>query len=259
MIENTHFSLTELVISLGFKNFNEDMIDQLLEATIEPDKINKELIAKDISNLLTVPIKWLINHTVRSKYLALLCITKAVDSYQRGNMNYIRLLGWGLHYIVDRATPHHSVTSNVNNVPILTGLGIFLGGLYGGLKKSGQGTREVLKGIAKGAIGGGALGGSAAVVGLAIDHNAFEIYCDNQWNNHATLIEKKYKKHKKIAKISENNQEATNQLSNLLDQLHEMANNLSVNWRTNFIGEVFADYMVKIASVMEIACKIVIR
>ena len=76
MKQSTHVQITKMVADVSLKKLDSNKISMLLEATIEPDKVNEELMMKDLAHLLTVPFKWLVNHTLRSKSLALLAYLK---------------------------------------------------------------------------------------------------------------------------------------------------------------------------------------
>ncbi len=147
-----HKGLAELVGKYSSIPMEDWALEELIKASIEPDEINKQKIAEDIINSLIIPIEWLVNHTIKAKSIAIRCIMEAYHAKSRNDASWLRYLGWATHYIADWGTPPHSPTSRSNLVPALAGAGAIIGGIIGGIEKSGSDLGEVLIGIAQGAF-----------------------------------------------------------------------------------------------------------
>lgn len=259
MKNKCHQELAKLVATSGLVKFNQDQISKLIQASIEPDETNKQRIMENIIDALTIPVEWLINHTVRAKALAIRCVWSAYESRRNDDPSWTHYLGWAFHYIADWGTPHHSPISKSNPVPAMTGLGAIIGGVLGGLSKEGKDLGEVLEGIAKGALIGAGLSGVAGIVGLVIEHNEFEIQCDARWDSNLNLIKKSFNKIKeqfiplnKIGLAFEN-------LERLLGNLRFECNNLRPDWIYKSSDIDYSNYMANIARIMSFACQIVVR
>lgn len=118
---------------------------------------------------------------------------------------------------------------------------------------------EVLLGIAKGALVGAGISGVAGLISLAIEHNEFEIYCDERWEKHANLIRDSFKAIRGDQQILKQLGQALELLEQMMDILRQKCNNLSANWIYSSNESEFAEYMVQIAIVMDFACQIIMR
>ena len=259
MKNKSHQELTKLVVTNDPSEFNTTIRLDLIKYSIEPDETNKQRIMENILNALTIPIEWLVNHTIRAKDLAIRCIWSAYEAKQNEDPNWVRYLGWALHYIADWSTPHHSPISRSNPVPAITGLGTLIGALLGGLAKSGEGLEEVLKGAAKGALIGGGISGVASIVGLAIEHNAFEIECDNRWDVNSNLTIQRFNKLKNNFIPSKEIGIAFESFEGLMEDLRYECNNLRSDWISVSSDGEYSDYLGNIALVMNFACQMVMR
>ncbi len=259
MKNKCHQELAKLVATSGLVKFNQDQVSKLIQASIEPDETNKQRIMENIIDALTIPVEWLVNHTIRAKDLAIRCVWSAYESRRKNDPSWTHYLGWAFHYIADWGTPQHSPISRSNPVPAMTGLGAIIGGVLGGLSKDGKELGEVLEGIAKGALIGAGISGVAGIVGLVIEHNEFEIRCDARWDNNLNLIKKNFNKIKeqfippnKIGLAFEN-------LEILLGNLRFECNNLQPDWIFKSSDIDYSNYMAVIARIMSFACQIVVR
>jgi len=257
--ELCHKTLAILVGTEGTIKISEENLKFLVKSSVEPDNINRELIANDILNVLIVPIEWLVDHGIKAKELAIRCIMEASNAFKKGDNIWPKYLGWAFHFIADWGTPHHAPFSRSNPIPSLMGAGLIIGGLLGGLSKAGQGLDEVLKGIAKGVAIGGGITGAAALVGLVIKHNEFEKFCDKHIEQLYDLTVQCFKKETKTYNRFNDISQALSIFNNEMDKLRYECNNLSSNWIFKCTGTDFAEYLAKIAYMMNMANTIVIN
>jgi len=253
--ENTHIGLVKIVGNLAIMDTHN--LQVLMESAIEPDQINKTLIAQDLINALVIPFDWLINHTIRAKQLAIKCITQAYHAYRENDPSWIRFAGWASHYIADWGTPHHSPVSKSNPVLALAGGGAFLGGLIGGLKNAEKGLKESLLGIMKGALVGAGVLGSAGLIILAISHSEFEKRCDLRWDNLENQINSRFLETRKDFIIPLSFIDRLTQFEIKMDELRRDCNNLDEYWIEKSSNEEFINYMLKIAHVIDFAFQII--
>lgn len=254
-----HQELAKLVATSGLVKFNQDQISKLIQASIEPDETNKQRIMENIIDALTIPVEWLVNHTIRAKDLAIRCIWSAYESRRENDPSWIHYLGWAFHYIADWGTQQHSPISKANPVPAMTGLGLIIGGIIGGLSKAGKGLGEVLEGVAKGLLVGGGISGVAGIIGLVIEHNEFEIQCDARWDRNLNLITKRFNKIKERSIPPNKIGLAFENFERLLDNLRFECNNLQKKWVIKSSDKDYSNYMAFIAGIMSFACQIVVR
>ncbi len=254
--DDSHKTLADIVGTFGSTPIYNDLLEVLIESSVEPDKINIELIANDFLNNLIVPVEWLINHGIRAKELAVRSIMEALNAYKIGDNAWAKYLGWSFHYIADWGTPHHAPFSKSNPIPTLMGAGLIIGGFFGGLSKSGQGLKEILKGIVKGVAIGGSITGAVALVDLAIEHNEFEKHCDLRIKDLLSLIIRIFKKQKKSLNFK-NLSNALQLFEDKMDGLRRECNDLAPDWIYESNDKTFANYMAKIAIIMDIASQIV--
>jgi hypothetical protein len=258
MKEISHQELVKLVLKNQLPEFNPDNLTIVLKSTIEPDLINKEKILTNLLENIDVPFKWLVNHTIQAKSIALQCVQKAYDARKAGSETWLRHLGWAFHFIVDWGTPYHSPNSKSNPIPLWTGIGAIIGGLLGGLADSERDSNNNSKGMAKGALIGGGITGLASGINLAVKHDHFEQECDNLWKIHGKLIESHYRVPKGDDNISEDFYQALEKLEAKLDILRKHANDLPPNWIDSCTGVEFSNYMIKIAKIMNFAYQIIV-
>jgi hypothetical protein len=258
MRNKCHQELAKLVAATNPTIFRDDTLQTLIQSSIEPDETNKQRIMENILDALTIPVEWLVNHTVRAKELTIRCVWNAYEMRRKKNSTWLQYLGWAFHYIADWGTPHHSPVSKSNPVPAMTGIGAIIGGVLGGFSKAGEGLGEVLKGVAKGALMGAGISGVAGIVGLVIEHNEFEIKCDARWDDNSNLIKDKFFKLKEQYIPSNEIGVAFKNLENLLDDLRSECNYLPPDWISQSSTTEYSDYMVKIAIIMHFVFQMVV-
>lgn len=251
-----HKGLAELVGKYGSIPMEVWALEVLIKASIEPDEINKQKIAEDIINSLIIPIEWLVNHTIKAKSIAIRCIWEAYNAKSRNDTSWLRYLGWATHFIADWGTPPHSPTSRSNPVPALVGAGAIIGGVIGGIEKSGSDLGEILIGIAKGALIGAGISGVAGLIGLAIEHSDFEIKCDKHWESIAHLIKDNFIRKKGRKYPPEQLEQALEKFELMMDNLRQKSDNLPSEFKDNI---ELAEYMADIAVVMDFAFQIIAR
>lgn len=253
MKEIVHRGFGHLVGTYGSVKMNLSTADTLVKSSVEPDNLNKEKIYQDLLNLLTIPMEWLINHTIRAKTLAIRCLWEAHQLYRSGDSDWVRILGWAYHYIADWATPHHSPTSDANPVPILLGLGSILGGFLGGIARSSGSLEDTLKGIAQGALVGTSILGGIGIIGLIIDHSEFEDICDIRWAKNVDLIKKRFNAQIENQILHTSFEENLSLFDLKMDDLRNECNTLGSDWIHSSNNHTFAEYMVNIALLMDFA------
>lgn len=254
-----HKGLAKLIGRYGSNPLEPWVLEILIDSAVEPDETNKQMIAEEIINILTIPIEWLVDHTIKAKVLAIRCIWEAYNAKHNNNHSWPRYLGWAFHYIADWGTPHHSPVSRSNPIPAFAGAGAIIGGIIGGITESGGDLGEVLLGIAKGALVGAGISGVAGLICLAIEHNEFEIRCDERWEKHANLIMDRFKAIRGDQQIPKQLGQALELLEQRMDILRQKCNNLSANWIYSSNESEFAEYMAQIAIIMDFACQIIMR
>jgi hypothetical protein len=254
-----HKKLSKLVGEEGTVLINAEYLHDLIEYSIEPDQINKQQIAENLFKSLSVPFKWLIEHTVRAKEMAVRCVHNARQEKDAGKKTWIRQLGWAFHYIADWATPHHSPKSKSNPVPELAGLGALFGGILGGLSKASKKDKgEFFKGISRGSLIGAGVMGTAGAVGLAINHSKFEKECDQRWRAlNFDTVSTQFKKVRIKLNSSKPWDEQVNKFKELLNSLRNRCEDLPSDWINICDEGEFIEYMIEIARVMDFASQMV--
>jgi hypothetical protein len=259
MKEKVHTALAKLVGKYGSISMDPRNLEILINSALEPDQINKRLIAENILNTLTVPVEWLINHTIRAKELAIRCLYEAFENRYKGDDSHLKYLGWAFHFIADWGTPPHSPTAKSNPVPALIGIGALIGGILGGISASQNDLGEVLKGIAIGAVAGAGISAIPGLIGLAIIHNDFEILCERRWERLESNIINCFKKRKNDQFPFEKFENAIDRFEEMMDKLRQKANNLSANWIATCKESEFVDYIIQIAIIMDFTCQMILR
>ena len=258
MDEICHKELTRLVLTNSTTLLDRENLETLVSSAVEPDQINKKLIAENIINVLTVPIEWLVDHSIRAKDLAKECMKKAIQARREGDPSWLRLTGWVFHYIADWGTPHHSPISKSNPVIASVGVGAVIGGIIGGILTSGKDKEEIKKGLVTGALAGAGVGGGIGSINLAIKHNYFEKRCDQRWLNNTALIKDQFITIKEIKPIRKQLDQALIFFNESMDYLRQECDNLPSDWIKKSDESEFAKYMVKIARVMKLAYQIIL-
>ncbi len=264
MKEICHKKLSRLVGIKGTIPISSDHLEELVNASIEPDNLNKKKIAENLFENLSVPFEWLIDHTIRAKTMALQSIRNSHKAKKDGKEEWVRYLGWGFHFITDWATPYHSPTSKSNPVPALTGLGALFGGVLGGLsevsKKGKTDKKDILKGVAKGSLLGAGRMGAAGAVKLSIEHTEFESECENRWKSmDLDDFHSPFEKETITLSPSQSWDNKAEIFKNLMKKVRNRANNLPSDWVFKCSDKEFVEYMVAIAKVMDLAVQMVIR
>lgn len=254
-----HKKLSRLVSKEGTIPIRDESFHDIIEYSIEPDQINKQQIAENLFKNLSVPFKWLIEHTVRAKKMAVQCVQNAHQERNEGSKAWIRQLGWAFHYITDWGTPHHSPKSKSNPVPELTGLGALFGGILGGLSKvSKKDKEEFFKGISRGSLIGAGVMGTAGAIGLVITHSKFEKECDQRWNDlDFDTISVQFKEARVKLNPSQSWDEQMKTFKDLLNRLRNLTEDLPSDWIQNCDESEFIEYMIEIARVMDFGAQMV--
>ena len=250
MKEICHKGFARLVGTYGALPMEPEALEIIINASVEPDQIDKEIFSKNVF----YGAKWLYNHTIGAKELAVNYIRNAYDAHASDESSWLRELGFAFHFITDWATPQHSLNSN-----LLTGLtktGAQLGGAIGGISEPDKDSSKELKGSL---IGGGILG-LIGLIALPISHSRFESRCDKRWEKNTQLVTEFFRVK---AEKAENNQ-LPEQLDLALDlfdkkmnNLRQLCENLSIFWIDRCDNEEYANYMVEIALVLNFACQII--
>ncbi len=255
MKEICHKGLARLVGTYGSSQIEPNALEIVINASVEPDQIDR----KRFSENFFYGIKWLSNHTIRAKELAVKYLRKAYDARAMDNNSWLRVLGISFHFITDWGTPHHSPTSNSNPVLDLTKAGAQLGGNIGVMSKSGTSWKDELKGYVKGTLIGGGVFGVIGLIFLYFSHRNFESRCDELWKENSQLI-------KKYFEAKRGHEQVPRQLDLAFDLFVEKMNNLNqlreilpLNWIDTYNDEDYAEYMAEIALVMDLACQIVMK
>jgi len=257
----THKQLTRLVGEYGTIPVGSEYVEDLMAFSIEPDHINKQKIAENLFESLSVPLKWLIDHTVKAKKMAIQSIQIAQKEKKEGSKAWVRHLGWAFHYITDWATPHHSPKSKSNPLPVMAGLGALFGGILGGLSEaSKKDKKKFLNGIAKGSLIGAGMMGAAGAIDLAINHSKFEKECDRRWNNLTvdSIFIKFESKRISLAEISIK-EDQMDYFKELMNSMRTYAEDIPSDWIFTCSDDEFIEYMIKIGVVMDFAAQLVLK
>ncbi|MFX1276037.1 MAG: hypothetical protein ACFFBP_18135 [Promethearchaeota archaeon] len=265
MKEICHKGLARLVGTLGSMPLEPEDLKNVIDGSIDPDNLNKQRMNENLINTLTISFEWLLEHTIHAKELAIKSINEACEARKRNNGIWGRFLGWAFHFITDWGTPYHSFKSKSNPLPssakIGTGSGAIIGGIGGLIKsltKRDTDFREIIsdgfKGAGIGAVVGTGIGVGIGGAALAISHGKFETRCDELWDEYYSSIEEKFE-------IEIKNQEVLNitidLFENKMNSLRQLCESLPADWIFTCNREEYADYMIKIALTMDLACQVI--
>ena len=255
MKEICHKGLAKLVGQYGSSLIDPNALEIVVNASVEPDKIDREKFSENFF----FGIKWLFNHTIGAKELAVSYLRNACDAYAKKNNSWLKNLGFAFHFITDWGTPYHSPTSKSNPFLDITEVGAKLGGKIGIMSKSNKNWRDELREFVKGALIGGGIFGSIALILLYFSHNNFESRCDELWNENIPLIRKHFRGKLVHPKLPKKINLALDLFEEKMNNLHQRSENLHADWIDNCSNEEYADYMSDISIVMDLACQIVIK
>jgi len=236
MKEITHKGLARLVGLYGSYSIDSDNLQILESSSVEPDEKNREELGKGMFEAIMTSIGWLADHTAKAKELPIQYINKASEAYNSGDHSWSRWLGWSFHFITDWATPYHSLKSMSR---------------YISDSKSDKSNKEAanddgffinfLKGI-------------SGLLKFKVDHDKFEVICEERWKQDEHIIKDNLIKFKHN-RMSFVDLEIFNEM---MDELQVRCENLLLDWITNCTDQEFARYMTDIATVMNVACCIVL-
>ena len=211
---------------------------QLLEfSSIEPDRLNREEIAKGPLKAIKTSIEWLVKHTLKAKELSIQYLNEANKAYKIGDPSWIRWLGWCFHFITDWATPYHSPDSKSNPI-IKSTSGIF--------KEAYENKEGLFVPI---------LNTVSTLIKSKVDHDNFEDICEKRWQQNETLVKNNFIKLKKSRKSNLD----LKVFNTMMDILRFNCENLSADWIIISTNQEFASYMTEIAKVMDVACCIIME
>jgi len=268
--EISHKGLARVVGTYGTYPLEQEGLESIIKASVEPDLINRQRITENFINALTIPIEWLIDHGIYAKDLAIHFINEACEAKKNNDRSWSRSLGWAFHFITDWGTPHHSLMSNSNPVIPSAKLGAKTGAISGGIGGFIKGITkpntsfwevvlDVLKGVGMGAVIGTGAGAGAGVIELAFDHNNFENHCDVLWEEKIQSIRDNFRVKVGEQQLPEQLTSALNLFEEKMNSLRQLCENLPANWIDTCDGDEYSEYMIEIALVMDLACQIVIE
>ena len=237
MKEITHKGLARLVGLYGSYPLDSNNLQILEFSSIEPDRLNREEIAKGPLKAIATSIAWLVDHTLKAKELAIQYLNEAIKAYKTGDQSWSRWLGWCFHFITDWATPYHSPLSKSN--PILKSTSDIF-------KKASENEEGLFLPI---------LNTVSTLIKSRLDHDKFEARCEERWQQNEILVKNNFIKFK-------NNRISSSDLKvfiEMMDNLRLKCENLSADWIINSTNQEFSSYMTEIAKVMDVACCIVLE
>ena len=254
MKEICHKGLAKLVGNYGSSLIEPDALELIVIASVEPDKIDRERFSENFF----YGIKWLSNHTIKARKLAVSYLRKACDDYGKNSKSWLKNLGFAFHFITDWGTPYHSPTSKSNPFLDITEAGAKLGGKIGMMSKPNKSWRDELREFVKGALIGGGIFGSIALLSLYFSHNNFESRCDERWKENFPLIREHFRAKLVHPQLPKKINLALDLFEEKMNNLHQRSENLPADWIDNCTDVEYADYMSDIAIVMDLACQIVL-
>lgn len=237
MKECVHKGVVKIVGTSGTVRFNPEVLERLIYYSIEPDIINRDQLnqsADKLAKKIKVGIKWFADHSLRAKPLALYYITLAKEC-RDNDQHFLQYLGWASHFIVDYATPHHSLTSKSN--PIMNQF-----------KLKNQESNSSVNLI------GNTISTIINIFSSKKAHDRFETQADFLWANWETLIKQYYFKHK------QNHITPSYMLiTEGLDKIHHIADNLPQDWIYKCNIYDYSKFMTKIMNIIDITNRYVIK
>ena len=244
-----HKGFARLVGTYGALPMEPEALEIIINASVEPDQIDKEIFSKNVF----YGAKWLYNHTMGAKELAVKYLRNAYDANVSNEISWLRELGFAFHFIADWATPQHSINSNSNPLIGLTRTGAQLGGVIGGISDPDKNSSKELKGSL---IGGGILGLIGLIV-LPISHSRFESRCDKRWEKNIQLVTEFFRAKVENNQLPEQLDLALGLFEEKMNNLRQICDKLSIFWIDTCDNVEYANYMVEIALVMNFACQII--
>lgn len=236
MKEITHKGLARLVGLYGSYSIDSDNLQKLESSSVEPDEKNRDELGKGMFEAIMTTIRWLADHTAKAKELSIQYINKASEAYNSGDHSWSRWLGWSFHFITDWATPYHSLKSmsryildsksDKSNKESANDDGFFL---------------NFLKGV-------------SGLLKFKVDHDKFEVIREERWQQDEAIIKDNFIKFKHT-RMSFLDLEIFNEM---MDELRVRCENLLLDWIKDCTDQEFAHYMTDIATVMDVACCIVL-
>jgi hypothetical protein len=262
MREKCHKGLTKLVFKKGRYHFPKNVLSLLLKASIEPDQEYRQTIERNLDDPLKVlPIlsKWLSEHTIGARKLALLNLKKAYYARLKGDPSWVYFLGLASHYIIDWGTPYHSpvtIAKKVIPLTILGGLGsAFLKYMINLMDED----METQEGVSQWGLFGASAVSGFSLLNQYFKHNNFEKRCDELWEQYEHLININYDFPYINHQLSNNFKDAMATFDRKMEELRYVCENTTPDWILSDNGKNFMDYMIQIAIVMEYACKIILH
>lgn len=253
MKEICHKGLARLVGKYGFSLIEPNALELVVNASVEPDIIDRERFSENFF----YGIRWVFNHTIGAKKLAVKFIRKARDAYTMNSISWLKNLGIAFHFIIDWGTPYHSPTSKSNPFLDIAQAGAEFGGKIGIMSKSSNSWRDELREFVKGALIGGGIFGAFGLILLYFSHNNFETRCDERWKENVPLIREHFRAKVGYPKLPEKLNLTLDLFEEKMNNLYQQSENLPAIWIDNCSDVEYADYMSDIAVVMDLACQIV--
>ncbi len=236
MKEITHKGLARLVGLYGSHAIDSDNLQILESSSVEPDEINREGLGKGMFEAIMTSVGWFTDHTFKAKELSIQYINKASEAYNSGDHSWSRLLGWCFHYITDWVTPYHSLKSMSRYISDSKS--------YKSNKESANDDGFFLN----------FLKGVSGLLKFKIDHDKFEVICEERWQQNEPIIKDNLIKFKNN-RMSFVDLEIFNEMMN---ELQVKCENLLLDMIIDCSDQEFALYMTDIAIVMDVACCIVL-
>ena len=237
MREITHKGLARIVGLYGSRAIDSDNLQILESSSVEPDEINRERLREGMIEAIMTSIVWFADHTDKAKELSIQNINKAYEAYNSGDPSWSRWLGWVFHFIADWATSYHS--SSIMSKYILDSKRDIND------KESENGVESIwiilLEKVLK-------------LAKFKADHDKFENICEERWQQNNTIIKDNFIKFKENS-ISFVDLEI---FSEKMDKLRAKSENKLLEWITDCSDQEFSLYMMDIAKVMDVACRIVL-
>ncbi|MFX1480797.1 MAG: hypothetical protein ACFFCI_22140 [Promethearchaeota archaeon] len=232
MREIAHKGLARIVGLYGSHVINSDDLQILETSSVEPDEKNREELRKGMFEAVMTSIGWFADHTMRAKELSIQYINMAFEAYNSGDPSWSRLLGWSFHFITDWATPYHNpktmskYIADSKNKELASDesfLSNFLNGISGLLK-------------------------------FKIEHDRFEILCEERWQQSESIIKDNFIKFKQKRRFLVD----IEIFDAMMDKLQAKNENLLFDWIIDCPDHEFAKYMTSIAILLDAACSLVL-